>query len=159
MSHFTEPDIATAPETDEERHGDHHEPEEADHRLGDLQPPSEGENWWDKVHGDMLVADDPYIEEQPGAHKSPVAHDWNAVIFWLEQEISPALTGEVYAAGTTSGEPEKRHKRPKRRGDPSSGTPSGHGTLADPKKWRVLESYAMDAATVYDRARDGTSSV
>lgn len=55
----------------------------AGHPLADLQHLPESENWWDKVHKDMLVADDPYVEEQPGTHKRPVAHDWNAVIFWL----------------------------------------------------------------------------
>lgn len=128
----------------------------AQHRLGELQHLQEGENWWDKVHEDMLVADDdPYVEEQPGTHKSPVAHDRNAVIFWLEHKILPVLTGKA-AAGTTSGEPEKVAKgQPKGSGDPASGKPgvSGQGSLADPKKRRALESYAMDAASAYYRAR------
>ena len=33
----------------------------AGHPLADLQHLPEGENWWDKVHEDMLVADNPYI--------------------------------------------------------------------------------------------------
>lgn len=128
----------------------------AQHRLSDLQHLPEGENWWDKVHEDMLAADyDPYVEEQPGSHKSPVAHDRNAVIFWLEHKILSALTGEA-AAGATSGEPEKvAQGQPKGAGDPASGKPGGwgQGPLADPKKRRALESYAMDAAAAYYRAR------
>lgn len=123
----------------------------ARHPLGDLQHLPDGENWWDKVHEDMLVADDhPYVEEQPGTHKSPVAHDRNAVIFWLEHKILPVLTGEA-----TSGEQGKvAHGQPKGAGDPTSGKPgSGQGPLADPKKRRALEKYAMDAATAYYRAR------
>ena len=80
----------------------------AGHPLADLQHLPESENWWDKVHKDMLVAEDPYVEEQPGTHKSPVAHDRNAVIFWLEHKILPALTGEA-ATDAMSGEPGKRH--------------------------------------------------
>lgn len=126
----------------------------AGHPLADLQHLPEGENWWDKVHEDMLVADDPYVEEQPGTHKSPVAHDRNAVIFWLEHKILPALTGEA-AAGATSGEPGKAaHGQPKGAADLASGNAaSGQGPLADPKKRRALESYAMDAAAAYYRAR------
>lgn len=123
----------------------------ARHPLGDLQHLPDGENWWDKVHEDMLVADDhPYVEEQPGTHKSPVAHDRNAVIFWLEHKTLPVLTGKA-----TSGKPGKvAHGQPKRAGDPTSGKPeSGQGPLADPKKRRALERYAMDAATAYYRAR------
>jgi hypothetical protein len=56
-------------------------PRKAGHPLADLQHLPESESWRDKVHKDMLVAEDPYVEEQPGTHKSPVAPDRNAVIF------------------------------------------------------------------------------
>ncbi len=127
----------------------------AQHRLGDLQHLPEGENWWDKVHEDMLVADASYVEEPAGTHKAPVAHDRNAVIFWLEHKILPALTGEA-AADVTSGKPEKAAQgQSKGAGGPASGKPgeSGQGPLADPKKRRALEIYAMDAATAYYRVR------
>lgn len=120
----------------------------ARHRLGDLQHLPEGENWWDKVHEDMLVADDdPYPHEQPGTHKSPVAHDRKAVIFWLEHKILPALTGEA-AANATSDEPGTGAP-----GQPKGAGGPGQGPLADPKKRRALENYAMDAAVAYYRAR------
>lgn len=70
----------------------------AGHPLAGLKHLPEGENWWDKVHEDMLVADVPYVEEQPGTHKSPVAHDRNAVVFWLEHKILPALTAQAAAS-------------------------------------------------------------
>jgi hypothetical protein len=126
----------------------------AGHPLADLQHLPEGENWWDKVYQDMLVADNPYVEEQPGTHKSPVPHDRNAVIFWLVHKILPALTGEA-AAGVTSGGPGKAaHGQPTGTADLASGKAgSGQGPLADPKKRRALESYAMDAAAAYYRAR------
>jgi hypothetical protein len=51
----------------EGRQGDHRASRKEGHRLSDLQHLPDGENWWDKVHEDMLVADDhPYVEEQPG---------------------------------------------------------------------------------------------
>jgi hypothetical protein len=75
----------------------------AGHRLGGLKHLPEGENWWDRVHQDMLVADDdPYVEEPPGTRKQHVAHDRNAVIFWLEHKILPALAGAPAAAGTAA---------------------------------------------------------
>lgn len=75
----------------------------AGHRLGDLKHLPEGENWWDKVHQDVLAADDdPYVEEPPGSREQHVAHDRNAVILWLEHKILPALTGTA-ATGVTSG--------------------------------------------------------
>ena len=128
----------------------------AGHRLGDVQHLPEGENWWDKVHEDMLVADDyPYVEEQPGTHKSPVAHDRNAVIFWLEHKILPALAGEAAAAATSDELGKLAQSQPNGAEGPVFGKPggSGQGPLADAKKRRALESYAMDAAAAYYRAR------
>jgi len=65
----------------------------AGHRLGSQQKSlPNGQNWWDKVHGDMVAADDnPYVEEPDGNPQQRVAHDRNAVIFWLETRILPAL--------------------------------------------------------------------
>lgn len=63
----------------------------AHHVLGDLKHLPNGENWWDKVHADMLTADPPYIAQPAGSHKSPTPNDRNAVIFWLESRILPAL--------------------------------------------------------------------
>ncbi|MGO8895418.1 MAG: protein NO VEIN domain-containing protein [Streptosporangiaceae bacterium] len=126
----------------------------AGHRLGDLKHLPEGENWWDKVHQDMLAADDdPYVEEPPGSREQHVAHDRNAVIFWLEHKILPALTGTA-ATGVTSGATSAEAQQ-EGTGTPASGASgrSGQGPLADAKKRRALEEYAMDAATAYYRAR------
>lgn len=125
----------------------------AHHRLGDLEHLPEGENWWDKVHKDMAAADDdPFVDEEPGSHKHPVAHDRKAVIFWLEHRILPALTEED-AASVTSDETSgtAQAEQPKATGKPASGQPgvSGQGPLADAKKRRGLERYAMAAATRY----------
>jgi Domain of unknown function (DUF3883) len=126
----------------------------ARHRLGDLKHLPEGENWWDKVHRDMLVADDDrYVEEPPGSRKQHVAHDRNAVIFWLEHKILPALTVTA-ATGVTSGATSAEAQQ-EGTGTSASGASrgSGQGPLADAKKRHVLEEYAMDAAVAYYRAR------
>jgi len=128
----------------------------AGHPLGELQHLPEGENWWDKVHEDMLVAaDGPYVEEQPGTHQSPVAHDRNAVIFWLEHRILPALIGQAAASATSDELGKAAPGQPEGPGVPASGKPgaSGQGPLADAKKRRALENYAMDAAVAYYMAR------
>jgi hypothetical protein len=72
----------------------------AHHVLGDLPHLPNGQNWWDKVHADMLTAEPPYVEQPSGNHKNPVPHDRNAVIFWLESRILPALNAD-HAAGRT----------------------------------------------------------
>jgi hypothetical protein len=76
----------------------------AHHVLGDLPHLPDGENWWDKVHADMLTADPPYVEQRSGSHRHPAPNDRNAVIFWLQSRILPALnadhgTGETPTAG------------------------------------------------------------
>jgi hypothetical protein len=72
----------------------------AHHVLGDLPHLPDGENWWDKVHADMLTADPPYIEQLSGSHKNPAPNDRNAVIFWLESRILPALNADHAASWT-----------------------------------------------------------
>lgn len=72
----------------------------AHHVLGELEHLPDGENWWDKVHADMLTADPPYIPQPSGSHKSPAPNDRNAVIFWLESRILPALDADHAAPGT-----------------------------------------------------------
>jgi len=73
----------------------------AHHRLGELPHLPDGENWWDQVRIAMRAAEhDPYLEEQVGTHKAPVAHDRNAVIFWLEHRILPALSHNDSATAT-----------------------------------------------------------
>jgi hypothetical protein len=128
----------------------------AGHPLGGLQHLLEGENWWDKIHEDMLApGDGAYIEEQPGTHESPVPHDRNAVIFWLEHKILPALTGQP-APRAPSANPEivaKSHSKEPAAKASGKRAPPGHGPLADAKKRRALERYAMDAAVAYYRAR------
>lgn len=74
----------------------------AHHVLGDLPHLPEGENWWDRVHADMLTADPPYIEQLSGSHKNPAPNDRNAVIFWLESRILPALNAAHASGGTTT---------------------------------------------------------
>lgn len=123
----------------------------AGHRLGDLKHLPEGENWWDKVHQDMLAADDdPYIEEPPGSRKQHVAHDRNAAIFWLKHKILPALTS-MAAPDVTSGATKTEAQQKTPASDASVG--SGQGPLADAKKRRALEEHAMRDATAYYRAR------
>jgi hypothetical protein len=48
----------------------------------------------------MLTADPPYVEQQAGSHKNPAPNDRNAVIFWLETRILPALTTDRAASET-----------------------------------------------------------
>jgi hypothetical protein len=144
-------EILTAPREDTQIL---HHLRRAGHRLGDLKHLPEGENWWDKVHQDVLAADDdPYVEEPAGSRKQHVAHDRNAVIFWLEHKILPALTGAA-ATGVTSGATSAEAQQ-EGTGTPASGASgrSGQGPLADAKKRRALEEYAMDEATAYYRAR------
>jgi Fe2+ transport system protein FeoA len=128
----------------------------AEHQLSALQHLPDGENWWDKVHEDILAADDDaYVEEQPGTHKSPVPHDRNAVIFWLEHKILPALTGGAATPAASSDPGAEAHGHPNGPETSASGKPgaSGQGPLADAKKRRALESYAMNSAAAYYRAR------
>jgi hypothetical protein len=124
----------------------------AHHLLGDLPHLQDGENWWDKVHTDMLAADDPYIDQPSGSHKNPAPNDRKAVIFWLKRRILPALTGEDAAGGTSSGTPGTgAQDQQQGAGKPASGKAGalGQGPLADAKKRRALENYAMAAATRY----------
>jgi hypothetical protein len=72
----------------------------AHHVLGDLPHLPDGENWWEKIHADMLKADPPYIEQLSGSHKNPAPNDRNAVIFWLESLILPALNAAHAERGT-----------------------------------------------------------
>jgi HNH endonuclease len=63
---------------------------ELDHMPGD-------KNWWDKVRADIAKADDdPYPEEAPGSSQHHIAHDRNAVIWWLERWILPVLDPGLY---------------------------------------------------------------
>jgi Domain of unknown function (DUF3883) len=76
----------------------------AHHVLGDLPHLSEGDNWWDKVHADMLTAAPPYVEQLSGSHKNPAPNDRDAVIFWLESRILPALnTNDASGGAPTAG--------------------------------------------------------
>ncbi len=125
----------------------------AHHPLGDLPHLSEGKNWWDKVHKAMSEADyDPYEEEEPGTHKSPVAHDRKAVIFWLDHRILPALNG-ADSANTISNwqQGTGAQDQLKGAGEPTSGKPDtgSQGRIADAKKRLALENHAMEAAIRY----------
>jgi Domain of unknown function (DUF3883) len=76
----------------------------AHHVLGDLPHLPDGENWWNKVHADMLTTDPPYVEQLSGSHKNPAPNDRNAVIFWLHSRILPALdTGQAAGEAPTAG--------------------------------------------------------
>jgi hypothetical protein len=55
-------------------------------------------DWWDKVQAAMRAADPRYIEQLSGSHPAP--NDRNAVIFWLESRVLPALNADD-AAGRT----------------------------------------------------------
>lgn len=128
----------------------------AGHQLGGLPHLPEGENWWDKIHEDMLASSDgTYVEEQPGTHKSPVPHDGNAVIFWLENKILPAVAGQAAASAPSPGPQTVVQSQLDEPAALASGKqgPSGQGPLSDAKKRRALEQYAMDAATAYYQAR------
>ncbi len=124
----------------------------AHHVLGNLPHLQDGENWWDKVHTDVLAADDPYIDQSSGSHKKPAPNDRNAVIFWLKRRILPALTGEDSTGVISNGMPgtgeQDQHQGAGKSGSGKSGS-SGQGPLADAKKRRALENYAMAAATRY----------
>src|SRR6266852_606028 len=101
--------------------------------------------------------DNPYVKEKPGTREHRVAHDGDAVIFWLEQRILPTLTEEDAVSGasndTSGAEAENQPEGPAK---PSPGKPgmSGPGPIMDAKKRRVLENYAMEAAKAYDLVRD-----
>ena len=74
------------------------------------------------------------------------------MIFWLKRRILPALTGEDAAGGTSNGTPGTgAQDQQQGAGKPASGKSgaSGQGPLADAKKRRALENYAMAAATRY----------
>ncbi len=98
------------------------------------------------------AGDDPYEEEKPGTHKNPVAHDRRAVIFWLEHRILPALNGPDAASigsGSQRG-PRTQEQLWKEEESPSGdGDSGGQGYMADAKKRRALELYAMEAAIRY----------
>ncbi len=75
------------------------------------------------------------------------------MIFWLEHKILPALTGAA-AAGVASGATRTGTRQEGTGGPASDGSGgSGQGPLADAKKRRALEQYAMYAATAYYRTR------
>lgn len=122
----------------------------AHHRLGELAHLPEGENWWDQVRIATRAAEhNAYIEEKAGTHKAPVAHDRKAVIFWLEHRILPALSQQDSA--TATGNLTQAASAPDQPNASGTLTPSasGQGPLADAKKRRALERYAVAAATRY----------
>ena len=70
----------------------------------------------------MLKADPPYIDQLSGSHKNPAPNDRNAVIFWLESRILPALNTDHAARGRPRLAAEWTGPRPRSR--PQSTTTS-----------------------------------
>lgn len=130
----------------------------AHHRLGDLPyllPV--GKNWYAKVATAMWEAvDNPCIKEKAGTREDRIAHDRDAVIFWLEQRILPTLTeGDTVSGASNETSKAEEENQPGGAVKPSLGKTgnSGPGPLADAKKRRALENYAMDAAKAYYELR------
>ena len=123
----------------------------AKHPLGmDLDHLPEGENWWDKVRNDIVKADDdPYHEEAAGSPQHHVAHDRNAATWWLAHWILPALAGESLTSSGVPGAGAQGESKGPEQPAPTKSTMSGQGPLADAKKRRALDKYAMVAAIDY----------
>jgi hypothetical protein len=123
----------------------------AKHPLGvELDHLSEGENWWDKVRNDVAKADDdPYPEEAAGSPQHHVAHDRKAAIWWLDHWILPALAGEGLTSNGVLGTGSQGGSKGVGKPTYAESTPSGQGPLADAKKRRALDKYAMATAIDY----------